>query len=314
VLDDDELIVRALSRVLRRVGLTVEHTTDPDEAMAIARREPPDVIVSDLHMPRACGAIFLASVARVAPAAMRVVMSADPDFRPEIGAIAAARVHALMSKSELPKLGNVLVAQLRGRLETPEDKNDREELARRIANALSRPSHEDEAHRERVLRWSTCVATAMGLPSYEVEQARLGAILHDVGQIALREVVFSRNGPLTKEEHIEINEHPKAGARIVEEMPALRGALAVISAHHERLDGEGYPARLEGEAIPRPVRAFQVADAYDAMTRGRPHALCRSHRDAITELAANAGKHHDPDAVRALRAMGEDGLSSALTG
>lgn len=314
VLDDDELIVRAVSRVLRRAGLSVEGTTDPEEALAKARQEQPDVVLSDLHMPRACGASFLASVAEVAPAAMRVLMSADPDFQPEVGTLAEARVHALMSKAELPKLCGVLVEQLRGRLDVPTLGEEREALARRLASALGRPAHEDDAHRDRVARWSTCVATAMGLPADEIEQARLGAILHDVGQIALRQQVFARSGPLTNAERQELTDHPNAGARIVSEMPALRSAIPVIAAHHERQDGEGYPAGLGGEAIPRAARAFQVVDAYDAMTQGRSYTSRRSHGEAVDELAARAGKQHDPEAVGALRTLGEAGLSAALQG
>ena len=154
----------------------------------------------------------------------------------------------------------------------------------------------------------------MGLPSAEIEQARLGAILHDVGQVALRDSVFTRRGPLSAEEHEELSSHPAAGARIVEAMPALRDALPIITAHHERQDGDGYPARLGAAAIPRAVRAFQVADAYDAITRGRPYAAPRSHSDAIDELIAGAGTQHDAEAVAALASIGEAALLAALAG
>ena len=151
------------------------------------------------------------------------------------------------------------------------------------------------------------VATAMGLPAVEVEQARLGAILHDVGQIALRADLFTR-GRLSQEEHAEVAGHPTAGARIVAAMPALQDALVVIAAHHERHDGAGYPAGLAGRAIPAAARAFQVADAYEAITQGRLYAARRSPREAVRELTANAGRQHDPEAVRALESIGEAGL------
>jgi response regulator RpfG family c-di-GMP phosphodiesterase len=312
ILDDDVLIVRVVSRLLRTAGLAVEGTTDPEEALAMARHDDVHAVVSDLHMPDACGASFLATCAEVAPSAIRVLMSADPEFMPKTGSLADARVHALMNKSELTKLGSILVEQLRGRSADPERDEDREMLARCIARALSRPSHEDDANRDRVARWTSCVAEAMGCSSTEVETARLGAILHDVGQIAVRDQVFAPRRRLTQEEQDQLAAHPEAGARIVAEMPALREALPVIRAHHERQDGCGYPARLEGAAIPRPARAFQVVDAYDAMTHGRPYAPSRSHRDALDELFARAGEQHDRDAVSALDEIGEEGLADAL--
>jgi response regulator RpfG family c-di-GMP phosphodiesterase len=314
VLDDDQLIVRAVARMLRSVGLTVEGTTDAEEALAIVSRAPPHAFVSDLHMPQACGAIVLATVASLAPSTMRVLMSADPDFEPRGGSLAAARVHALMSKADLRKLSGVLVEQLRGREELPEEPGDREALAKRVAHALARPLHENDEHRERVARLTVSVASAMGLPQDDVEHARLGAILHDVGQVTIRERVLSRNGPLTPEERGHMATHTDAGARIVSEMPALRDALPVIRGHHERQDGSGYPARAPGGAIAGSICAFQVADAYDAMTSGRPYTPRRSHREAVASLTAGAGTQHARDAVAALTGLGEDGLAAALHG
>jgi putative two-component system response regulator len=312
ILDDDELMVRAVSRTLRSLGLTAEATTDPAEALAAAQREEPHIVVCDLHMPRSCGAQFLTSIADVAPGAMRVLMSADPDFKPEIGSLTEARVHSLLSKSDLGGLAGLLHALLRGRFETPQTSEEREALAQGVAHALGRPQLEDDGHRHRTARWAARVATMMDLPPEEVEQARLGAILHDIGQIAVPKHVFTRAGRLAPHERAQLEDHPSAGARIVDAMPALRIALPVIGAHHERQDGKGYPVGLAGEAIPGAARAFQVADAYDAMTRGRPHAPARSHRDAIAELLADAGRHHDSRAVRALAELGEEGLAAAL--
>jgi putative two-component system response regulator len=314
VLDDDPLIVRAVARMLRSVGLTVEGTIDAKEALAIVSRDPPHAFVSDLHMPQACGAVVLTTVASLAPSTMRVLMSADPDFAPRAGSLAEARVHALMSKDDLRRLSGVLVEQLRGRAELSEAAVDREALAKRVAHALARPLHEDDGHRERVARWTASVARAMGLPSGDVEQARLGAILHDVGQVTVRERVLSRNGPLTPEERGHVATHAEAGARIVSEMPALREAVPMIRGHHERQDGAGYPARAPGGAVAGSVCAFQVVDAYDAMTCGRPYTPRRSHREAVASLTAGAGTHHARDAVAALTALGEDGLAAALHG
>ena len=110
MLDDDDLIARSVSRTLRSYWLVVETTTDAAAALAAASRETPDVVVSDLHMPYSCGAQFLTSIAAIAPDAMRVLMSADPDFKPKLGTVADARVHCIVPKSELGSLPDLLIA------------------------------------------------------------------------------------------------------------------------------------------------------------------------------------------------------------
>jgi response regulator RpfG family c-di-GMP phosphodiesterase len=304
VLDDDALIVRAVGRMLRSAGLVIEGSTDAAEALAIAARDPPHAVISDLHMPQACGAKVLAQIATIAPSAMRVLMSADPDFEPREGSLADARVHALMSKIDLRTLTSVLVEQLRGRDAAPDDPlTTREETARRVARALARPAHEDDGHRERVARWTASLAKVMGLADAEIEGATLGAILHDVGQVTVRDRVLASGTPLTSAERDHVATHPEAGARIVADMPALRAALPVISGHHERQDGAGYPTHADASAIPAAVRVFQVVDAYDAMTQGRSYHTALDSGEAVAELLRCGDAQFDPEIVGAFLAV-----------
>lgn len=312
VVDDDQLIVRAIARMLRSVGLEVEGSTVPAEALAIVERNPPHVVVSDLHMPLGSGVQLLAAVAASAPDAIRVLMSADPDFEPRVGSLAEARVHALMSKADLRKLSGVLVEQLRGRAETPATNDEREALARQVARACARPAHEDDGHRDRVTRWTDALATTMGLAAEEIAHARLGAILHDVGQVTIRDRLLSRSGPLSREERAHVATHAEAGARIVGEMPALRAALPVIRGHHEPPHDTTGATAASAPLAPRAALAFQVADSFDAMTSGRPYAVARSYREALQVLTAGPPTHYDRDALAALQALGEDGLVAAL--
>lgn len=312
VLDDDELIVRTVSRTLRGAGLIVEGTTVVEEALERAAHDPPHVMVSDLHMPGACGADILTKMVTIAPGTMRVLLSADPELTPDVGKLLDARLHAVMSKLDMSALADVVLAQIIARSAPPLAVDEREALAESVARAAARPAHEDDGHRRRVARATARIATDLGCSALEVAAARLGAILHDVGQIAVRDVVFSRSRTLEDAERDHIATHTESGARIVAEMPALLDAIPIITMHHERQDGTGYPARLGGPALPRAVLAFQVADAYDAMTAGRGHAPARSHAEAITELRAEAGRHHHHDAVSALAAIDEDTLRALV--
>ena len=312
LLDDEPLLVRALSRMLRNAGFVVDGAHDTTEALAFLAREEPDIVVTDLHISSSCGVEFLRAVARMAPNAIRVLMSADIDFRPKMHALGEARAHTLIGKTELRSLPGILIGHLRSRLEMPSTDADRIALAMSVAHVLARPDHEDDGHRDRLSRWTMCVAKEMSLRDEEIADARLGAILHDVGQMAVPPLYFSRPGALRMEERAQLELHPGVGADLVSAMPSLRRAQAVVATHHERHDGGGYPSGMSGDEIPSSTRAFQVVDAYDAMRRGRPYRLSMTHGEAMLGLEKGAGRHHDGDAVRALHSLGEEGLAAAL--
>jgi putative two-component system response regulator len=295
VLDDEPFILRALRRALAMAGLDVTTAERSSDALAILEREAPDVVVTDLHMPHEDGAHFLSEVARQRPDAVRVLLSADLDF----GA-SGEGAHALVSKSEMPQLTELVVAMLEARFTTPETPDEIASLAARFARALSRPRHEDDGHRERVAKLSAALAKGAGMSSSEIFEVTLGATLHDVGQITLPEQVFAYGGRLTAEHRAALERHPDAGAWLLSHMPALRHVAPIVRAHHTRLDGTGYPSAID---VPPAARVVQVADAYDAICSGRPWAPARSHADAIAELEACVGAQLDGDVVRALSAL-----------
>jgi len=309
LLDDEPLILRAVRRSLLTLGLDVVVTTDAAEARAIVLREPPDVVVSDLHMPEACGARFLEDVAAGAPGAVRILLSADTSFRPKIGSLQAARVHALVGKAQMTSLGDVVRAHLDARSATPANDAETAAVATAFARSLARPTHEDDCHRERTARLAETLAEAIGASASDRFEARLCALLHDVGQVTVPESVFRRAASLAPEERVELERHPIEGARILGEIDALRRAASAVLAHHERQDGSGYPARAAGDAIPAAARLFQVADAFDAISKGRPYAPARTRAEAIAEVERSAGTQLDTDVVRAFLALDHSALA-----
>ncbi len=98
-----------------------------------------------------------------------------------------------------------------------------------------------------------------------------GALLHDLGKIGVADAILEKFGTLTEEEWKVVKRHPEIGARMIEPLESLSGALPVIRHHHERPDGSGYPDGLEGDEIPLAARIVAAVDAYDVMLRGRPY-------------------------------------------
>ena len=153
-------------------------------------------------------------------------------------------------------------------------------------------------HARRTAFYASLLADRLGLTEAEKRQARLAAFLHDIGKIGVPAALLIRQGPLAPDERLEIERHPEVGARLIAPLGVSAGLVAAVRHHHERWDGTGYPDRLRGEAIPLVARIVQIADAFDAMTGGRPERLPLDRSDALAELARCAGTQFDPVLVK----------------
>lgn len=147
------------------------------------------------------------------------------------------------------------------------------------------------------------VADRLELSPTQREALELGARLHDIGEIGIPEAVLGKPGPLTPEERSLLEQHPAAGAEILEVVPLLTPALDVVGGHHERSDGKGYPQGLRGEEIPFTARIFSVVDALDAMTHDRPYRKARPLSEALDVLRREAGMQFDRRVVEAALAI-----------
>jgi putative nucleotidyltransferase with HDIG domain len=161
-------------------------------------------------------------------------------------------------------------------------------------------------HAVEVARLSRLVGMDLGLNEDELEWLVHGALLHDLGKLGVADEILEKLGPLTEEEWALIKRHPEVGARMVEPLEFLSGALPVIRHHHERPDGTGYPDELEGDKIPLAACIVAAVDAYDVMLRGGPNWPNRyrpksSPAEALQELRREAGRQFD---VRVVEAMG----------
>jgi putative nucleotidyltransferase with HDIG domain len=172
-------------------------------------------------------------------------------------------------------------------------------------------------HALQVARLSRLVGVELGLNEEELEWLVHGALLHDLGKLSVADAILEKLGPLTEEEWALIKRHPEVGARMIEPLEFLSGAVPVIRHHHERPDGSGYPDELEGEEIPLAARIVAAVDAYDVMLRGGPYWPNRyrpksSPAEALQELRREAGRQFDVRVVEAMeRLLGNPKASSS---
>jgi putative nucleotidyltransferase with HDIG domain len=152
-------------------------------------------------------------------------------------------------------------------------------------------------HSAAVARYSRAIAHRAGLSRQEEELVHISALLHDIGKFILPDRILKANVPLTDEDWMLIKRHPQQGARVVSALDGYGPVADVILAHHERIDGKGYPRGLEGEEIPKLSRIISVSDTYDVMTARDSYRTPMSSADAIAELRRVAGKQLDADFV-----------------
>lgn len=157
----------------------------------------------------------------------------------------------------------------------------------------------------RVTDHATRFAAALGLGTEDQLVLERAALLRDIGKITIPNDVLLKEGLLSYEEWMFIQQHPHLGGRIAEKTLALKDIVEVVNMHHESFDGDGYPDGLEGCTIPLLARALRILDVYCAMTSPRHYRKgYSSQEDALEYLRSEQGKHFDPDLVEAFLEAG----------
>lgn len=155
-------------------------------------------------------------------------------------------------------------------------------------------------HSTRVARISLEIAQGMGLDAEAQKILRRSALLHDIGKIGIEDRILRKPGALTDEEWDAMKQHPLIGYKMLSGLNFLKPSLVGILHHHERWDGNGFPAGLAAGAIPVYIRILSVADTVDAMTSDRPYRAGLAFEEALTQIQKNSGTQFDPAVVDAL--------------
>ena len=172
------------------------------------------------------------------------------------------------------------------------------------AKTLELRDGETEGHSRRVVKLSLELAMAMGIQDEEkLQQITRGALLHDIGKIAIPDRILLKNGALTEDEWEIIKQHPSFAEQMMSQIPFLYSAMDIPCYHHEQWDGSGYPYGLAGEDIPLAARIFSVIDNYDALRSDRPYRKAWGYDRTLEYIYENSGKMFDPKVVDAFLRM-----------
>jgi putative nucleotidyltransferase with HDIG domain len=183
------------------------------------------------------------------------------------------------------------------------------ETALALSRTVEAKDKYTSGHSQRVARHAVELGEAVGLDGERLEMLRIGALLHDIGKVAVPDAVLLKPGALDDAEYEEMKRHPMAGDRILAAIPGLRDIADIARSHHERWDGAGYPMGAVGDAIPLEARIVGIADAYDALTTKRSYKEAMPVERALKILEKDAGSHFDPELVRLFVAKKRSGDS-----
>jgi putative nucleotidyltransferase with HDIG domain len=318
---------------LEAEGFQVVVVADSGSALELARRERPDVVLSDVRMPGTDGFQLCRSFRADGELASTPFVlhsgtfSAEDDRAFALALGAQAFVEKGMEPSPLATvLRDVLEAQaaaaddldeasflswyrkrLLHRLVEEEAALERAtaELGRAydltleaLVSALDLRDTETRHHSWRVTAYSLRLARGLGLEGDLLVDLERGALLHDIGKIGVPDHILRKPGPLDEDEWSEMRRHPRAGYEMLAGIAFLERPAEIVLTHHERSDGGGYPLGLKGSNVPLASRIFAVADTLDAITSKRPYRDGRSFAVALDEVRRLSGSQFDADVVR----------------
>ncbi|MGI8908234.1 MAG: HD domain-containing phosphohydrolase [Candidatus Sumerlaeaceae bacterium] len=334
LVEDDENHLLLLKSVLHHESFeNVQVAPDEHHVLDLCLSCKPDLIVLDWQLPQRSGLDILKEVRAWAGTGHDLpvlVLTADPRRTSRYDALRAGASDFVSKPFDheelLLRINSLLelhflhreVQEENQRLEERVQERTRElmlaqmEFLERLAAAAELRDDLTGQHTARVGMVSALIAETLGLPEGEVRTIRQAAPLHDVGKLAVPEVILRKPARLTTEEFEVMKTHTVYGPRLLTgdgngDFPLLKSAEEIAATHHERWDGTGYPAMLSGEAIPLAGRIVAVADVYDAFTHQRPYKPAWPRKESLREIRAETGLHFDPLVVDAFVELEESG-------
>ena len=329
VVDDEEPIRRSLVRVLDRAGYACATAASAAEARQLLTREAFDLMLCDVTMPGESGFSLLAHAHEVHPDLLVIMVTAVDS--PEITESAAGHgaygyiLKPFDTNMILIKVVGALRERARSFTQRPQDPQSESDIPGHIAELgtlLTRLAGEEAAgtpsmettvqraalvaerrdadvasHIQQIGTHSARLATLAGLPPDEVENLRLASQLHDIGKVDVPASILLKSRLLTEEERLIMQGHTETGFKMLEGSgsPLLQLAATIALSHHERFDGNGYPHRLAGRAIPLEGRIVAIADVFDALRSKRPYKRAYSQAESLEVFRARRRAQLDPE-------------------
>jgi len=316
IVDDEPAIRKLLCQKLSREGYQCKEVNNAEQALNTLATSPIALVILDIKMPGKSGIELLPEIKSGYPDTAVIMATAVTDVNAAIQCLKQGADDYLCKPFNLEELSLAVQRALEKRRLQLEIKEYQQYLEDKVeeqtkeirklslgaiealVTALEAKDKYTGGHSRRVTEVALALGNELGLSAEDMEDLRWGSLLHDVGKIAVDQLVQNKPGKLTPEEYEHIMTHPHIGADIVR--PIVDGKIIeTIEHHHDRYDGSGLHQVIAGNDIPLGARILAVADAFDAMTSDRPYRSAMSITEAIDEIKRCTGTQFDPVVVTA---------------
>ncbi len=312
VVEDDPSLAEFVSFALKKWNHASQVCTTAEEAIGAIEQNPTPILLTDLGLPGSGGLWLVQQVRERWPDTLVIVMTANQDVETAVECLNAGAHQYLFKPINLQQLRRAV----ENALETNRLRQERARQQRKLEATVQRQTRKirrlflsginsliraleardayTSGHSQRVRSSSMALAKSLGFGQREVRQIGLAAALHDIGKVAIPEIILNKPGPLTADEWLAIQAHPVTGENILRPIIRNTAILSAIRGHHERLDGRGYPDGLSGDQIPIFAKLISVADYFDAITSVRPYRGAMTLDQACATLREASGSALEP--------------------
>lgn len=317
IVDDSEIVLRCLEKVLVQAGHTVDKAMDGEEALARMQEGNYRIVISDWEMPGMDGLTLCRRLRAMPTGYVYFILVTSHRSAADLVTGLSAGADEFIAKPFKPAelLVRVRVAERLLALET------RDVALFAMAKLAESRDADTGMHVERVREYARLLARQMSTqPKFHdvIDDAFVRLIyetspLHDIGKVGIPDSILLKPGRLTAEEFGSMKKHTLIGKETLDaalekypDAEYLRFARDIVASHHERFDGGGYPFGLANDAIPLCARIVALADVYDALRSKRVYKGAFSHRRARQIILKESGNHFDPDVVDAFLAVEDE--------
>ena len=308
--DDEEGIIDSLSIFLKRSGYEFIGITDPMKAVERVKNEHFDLMILDFIMTPIHGDQVVEEIRKFNKELYILLLTGHKDLAPPLETIRRLDIQGYCEKSDkfdqlllLIESGIKSIKQMNEIKKINNELSDTyEKLERAYLESIQTLRYTVEAkdtytrgHSDRVSEFSVLIGKKLDLSEEDLKILKIGGLFHDIGKIGVPDSILLKESKLTDNEYSEIKNHPSIGAHILSTATIFKEIIPIVKHHHERYDGHGYPAQLQGEDIPYLARITAIADSFDAMTSKRTYRGSLPIETVISEFKRCKGTQFDPE-------------------
>ena len=314
IVDDDEMVGKAMIRILKQIDLHGKFTTSSSKAAQIIENQVVDLLITDYMMPEIDGLDLLTLLKEKHPESLGMLITGFDDFSIAVSAVNQGKIVHFFTKpfdnEEFKKSVLSAIETLRERYHLKALKSWRinfdgnnhsnhlmesiqHNAVEGLTHLLAAKDNDLYSHSTRIAKLAHRFGTYLKLDEEHIRHLEIGGLLHDIGKLAIKDQILDKPAKLNHNEYLNMKRHPVVGAKLLEKLGVHEQVVKCVRHHHEYVNGEGYPDGLAGENILLDAKVISIIDTYDALRSSRPYKKEYDFETTQTKMYQMAGVIYD---------------------